>query len=176
MAAKTLREKAVLAALGAGAVYALTALWGFTSCAKSWESSAKKEKRAFEIYERERNMISQRAEWDELYAEEASQIPVVEGAQSADTIWMGVMDGIATANNIFITERKPGREEESGDMQQTTVDIRWTGAVESLVKFMYDLENTDKGKFDVQSLSFSPGKKKGYMGGTMTLVCIFKRK
>ena len=60
-------------------------------------------------------------------------------------------------------------------MLETCVDVKWTGAVESLVKFMYALENTEKGKFDVKSLSFSSGKRKGFMSGSMTLICIFKR-
>lgn len=169
-------EKTVIAALVTLAVYAATAAWWFIGCGKSWEDSAKRLARAEDTYLKERKTIAGRAEWERRYAEEASQIPVVEAGQGSDTFWMGVMDEIAKKNNIFVTERKPGREEEAGDMQQVTVDIRWTGAVESLVKFMYELENTPKGKFDVQSLGFSPGKKKGYMSGTMTLVCIFKRK
>lgn len=171
-----MKERAAMAALGVAAAYALAAGYWFVAGAQSWTDARKKLARAEASYEKERKTISERSLWDERYDEEASQIPVVEAGQGADTIWMGVMDAIAEKSNVFVTERRPGKEEVSGDMQQTTVDIRWNGAFESLVKFLYALENSDQGKFDVQSINFAPGKRKGYLSGSMTLVCIFKRK
>ena len=174
--AASVKEKAVMAGLGVAALYALAAGFWFVKGRYSWEDARKTLARTEANLQKERRTISERAMWDGLYNEEASRIPVVEAGQSADTVWMGVMDEIAADTSIFITERKPGKVEDAGDMKQTTVDIRWSGAFESLVKFLYELENTDKGKFDVQSLSFSPGKRKGYLGGNMTLVCVFKEK
>lgn len=171
-----MKERALVAALCVAAAYAFAAGYWFIFGEQSWKDAQKKLKRTQDAYERERKTISQRTMWDERYDEEASQIPVVEAGQGADTVWMGVMDAIAKESNVFVTERRPGKEEVSGDMQQTTVDIRWNGAFESLVKFLYALENSDKGKFDVQSINFAPGKRKGYLSGSMTLVCIFKRK
>ena len=65
--------------------------------------------------------------------------------------------------------------ESIGNMDEVNLDVKWTGALESLVKFIYELENSDAGKFDVSALNFSPGKRQGYLGGSMTLKCIFKR-
>ncbi len=169
------KERAVICGLAMFALYAAAAGYWFVKGRYAWEDAAKTLQRVKTAVEKERRTISERSKWDELYDEEASRIPVVEAGQGADTVWMGVMDGIAKETNIFVTERRPGKEEVSGDMQQTTVDIRWSGAFESLVKFLYALENSEKGKFDVQSLNFSPGKRKGYLSGSMTLVCIFKR-
>ena len=171
----SLKEKAVFAGLGVFLAYALGAGWWMMSGKASIEDAKKQMERAKSICEREKRLISERPEWDERYEEEAALIPEVGDGDNSDTVWMSVMDKIAQDNSVFITERRPGKEEMSGDMQQTTVDIKWTAALESLVKFMHELENTDDGKFDIQSLSFSPGKRKGFLSGTLTLTCIFKR-
>ena len=51
----------------------------------------------------------------------------------------------------------------------------WEGALESLVKFMHELENTTEGMFDVGYLNFKPSSKKGYMKGSFTLTCAYMR-
>ena len=174
MVSKSLKEKAVFSALGILVLYAGTIGWWFlASSSRSKAVKRYEDQRA--VVMREKKMISEKKLWEERYEEEASLVPLLDEAQSADTVWMRVIGDIASMNNVFISDIKPGTEEIAGDMLETSVDIKWTGAVESLVKFMYALENTDKGKFDVQSLSFSSGKRKGFMSGSMTLVCIFKR-
>ena len=121
-------------------------------------------------------MIGERELWDERYEAEASQIPVVEEGQGSDTVWMRIVGDVAKKNNVFVSDIKAGRRMESiGNMDEVNLDVKWTGALESLVKFIYELENSDAGKFDVSSLNFSPGKRQGYLGGSMTLKCIFKR-
>ena len=171
----SLREKAVLAVAGAVVVYALTAAYWFMSAKKSWADSRKRLDRTRAAAASEEKTISERSYWDDRYEDEASQIPVVDEGKGSDTVWMRVIGDLARQNNIFVSDVKPGKEEEAGDMTQITVDVHWTAAVESLVKFMYALENTDLGKFDVKYLHFTPSRKQGYMGGTMTLACIFKR-
>lgn len=177
MAAISLKEKAVFAGLGILLLYVFTVLWWFMQ-ADERAAEKKKLKSAKEQVLREQKTISQRAYWDELYEQEASRIPVLAEGQGADTVWMRTIEDIAASNHVFVSEFKPGKEdveEWSGDMQKISVDIKWTAAVESLVKFLYELQNTDQGKFDVQALNFSPSRRQGFMSGSMTLICIYKR-
>lgn len=174
--AMSLREKAVLAGLGVFVLYALTVVYFIFAGRAQWTAAAKKYNDAKAKYERERRVISERALWDRRYEEEASLIPVVDDGKGADTAWMRVIGDIASTNFLFVSTLKASGEREMEDMKQTTVDMTWNGAFESLVKFMWEIENTDRGKFDIQSLSFSQGKAKGYLSGNMTLNCIFKRK
>ena len=51
----------------------------------------------------------------------------------------------------------------------------WEGALESLVKFMHEIENTSEGMFDMGSLNFKPSAKKGYLKGSFTLTCAYMR-
>ena len=174
--AMSLREKAAAAILGVVMLYALTAVYWFVGGAAAWKDAATNYKRSKDACERERKTISERSLWDQRYEEEASRIPVVDDGKGADTAWMRVVGDIAATNYLFVSTMKASSEQEMDDMKQTTVDMSWSGAFESLVKFMYELENTDRGKFDIQSLNFSQGKAKGYLSGSMTLNCIFKRK
>lgn len=173
--ARSLREQAVLAALGAAALFGLTGAYWAIKAKPQWADARKKLENVKRGYEREADMISQREEWEERYVEEASQIPVVDGAQGADTMWMRVIGEVAKANNVFVKELKPGKIEPMGDMDSVKVDVKWDGALESLVKFMHALESSDEGKFDVFALSLNQTKKQGYLSGSMTLTCIFKR-
>jgi len=174
--AMSLREKAVFAGLGVFALYALTVAYFFLAGRAQWTAAADKYERAKATCERERKVISERSLWDQRYEEEASRIPVVDDGKGADTAWMRVIGDMASSNFLFTSTLKAAGETDMDDMKQTTVDIAWSGAFESLVKFMWEIENTDKGKFDITFLSFSQGKAKGYLSGNMTLNCIFKRK
>ncbi len=176
MAARSLREKAVLGILGVVLAFAALAGYWFTKGKPAYEAARKILANKRNAFEREEKMIGERELWDERYESEASQIPVVEDGQGTDTVWMRIVGDIAKENNVFVSDIKASRREESiGDMDQVNLDVRWTGALESLVKFMYELENSESGKFDVSALNFSPGRRQGYLGGTMTLKCIFKR-
>lgn len=177
MGSMSLKEKAVLAGLAVVIVYALTIGWWFLG-SSGRAAEKKKWHNARAQVQKERTTISERGLWEERYEEEASRIPVIASDQGADTVWMRAIEDIAASNHVFVSEFKPGKEDSedwSGDMQKISVDIKWTAAVESLVKFMYELQNSDQGKFDVQYLSFTQGKRQGFVSGNMTLVCIFKR-
>lgn len=173
--AKSRGERAVMATLAAVAAFAALAGWVFWKSKPEWIAANKKLENVRATCAREEKMISERATWDELYEEEASRIPVLAGGQGTDTVWMRMIGDLAKRDNVFVTEMKPGKAEVAGDMEEVKVDVRWTAALESLVRFMYDLENHEEGRFDVHSISFSQGKRQGYLGGNMTLTCIFKR-
>ena len=49
------------------------------------------------------------------------------------------------------------------------------GSLEALVKFMYELENTEEGMFAITDLNFRPSSKKGYLRGSFTLNCAYMR-
>jgi hypothetical protein len=61
-------------------------------------------------------------------------------------------------------------------MERIIFDVKWTGAMESVVKFLYSLQNYDKGVLDVQTLAFAPlTKQQGFLKGSMTIVCMFMK-
>ena len=145
----SLKEKAVLATVMMALLYAVAvALW-FTSQSAAWAKAAKTYARAKATF---------------------------EAGKATDTTWLGKMDALAAKHHISISQRQSGKEVESGEVLELPIEVRsWEGALESLVKFMHELENTDEGMFDIRSISFKPSSKKGYLKGSFTLTCAYMR-
>ncbi len=172
----SLREKAVLSSLGMILLYGLAiALW-FTSQEAAWRKAAKTYERAKSQYESERRLIGEKAKWNQAYEDEKALMPTFEVGKSTDTTWLGKMDSLAAKHHITISQRQSGKETESGEVLELPIEVKnWEGALESLVKFMHELENTDEGMFDIRSLNFKPSSKKGYLKGSFTLTCAYMR-
>ena len=178
MAGMSLKEKAVLGGLGMVALYAVTVVLGMTMFRKAWTEAMDKRDNVAKNLAKEQRVISQKEKWESDYEEEVNKIRVMQDDQGSDTFWIGVIQDLATANHITIGRQKPSRETVADEMCKMTVDIEWIGALESLVRFLHDLETTDQGKFDVQSISVNPytkNKRPGFLNGKMTLVCVFRR-
>ena len=176
MSGMSLREKAVLSSIVMVLLYGLAvALW-FMSQEAAWKKAAKAYDRAKAQYESERRLIGEKAKWNQAYEDEKALMPTFEAGKSTDTTWLGKMDALAAKHNITISQRQSGKETESGEVLELPLEVKnWEGALESLVKFMHELENTDEGMFDIRSLNFKPSSKKGYLKGSFTLTCAYMR-
>lgn len=176
MAVRSLKEKAVLGALGMAALYALAVAVWFMSASGAWASAKKKHDSAVKRIAREDRMIAEKDKWDQAYRDEVLQIRELDSGQNPDTFLYGLVQDIAGRNHITVSSQKTNKEGVADEMKRMTVDIEWTGALESLVKFLYELETTDEGKFDVEAINFNPyTKRPGFLTGKMTLTCIYRR-
>ncbi len=172
----SLKEKAVLAIIGTVLLYALAVVLWFVSQEAAWTKASKTYKRACETYEKECRLIAEKQKWNDAYEEEKSQMPTFEFGKTTDTTWLQKMDELAEKHHISISQRQGGAEIEKGDVLELPIEVRnWEGALESLVKFLHELENTSDGMFDVGYLSFKPSSKKGYLKGSFTLTCAYMR-
>ena len=162
----SLREKAVLSSLGMILLYGLAiALW-FTSQEAAWRKAAKTYERAKSQYESERRLIGEKAKWNQAYEDEKALMPTFEVGKSTDTTWLGKMDSLAAKHHITISQRQSGKETESGEVLELPIEVKnWEGALESLVKFMHELENTEEGMFAITDLSFRPSSKASAASG-----------
>ena len=176
MARMSLKEKAILTGVGILILYIVTVAFWFLRSNSRMLAKKKLKNEELKVL-REKKEIGRQAEWEELYEEAVGDIPVIENGKSADTEWMRIIGDIAKDNNIKIDDIKEVRDdaEPSSEMQCKVFDVAWTGAVESIVKFLYTLQNTKVGLFDVKTLNFSPiVKQQGFMKGKMTIICMFK--
>ncbi len=172
----SLREKAILAIVGMALLYALAVVLWFVSQESAWKKAARTYRRACDTYEKELRLISERQKWNDAYEDEKSQMPTFAFGKTTDTTWLQKMDELAERHHISISQRQGGAEVEKGDVLELPIEVRnWEGALESLVRFLHELENTSEGMFDVASLSFKPSSKKGYLKGSFTLTCAYMR-
>ncbi len=176
MGKMNLREKAVLAILGAVLLYALAAVLGFTVAAGQWERAAKQYRSACQKYAAEKRLIGEKSKWVAAYEEEKAHMPFFEEGKSTDTTWLQKMDELAVKHHISISQRQGGEEIVAGEVLELPIDVKtWEGALESLVKFLHELENTDDGMFDIRAIALKPSAKKGYLRGSFTLTCAYMR-
>lgn len=172
----SLREKATLAVVGVIALYAFAVILWFTAQESAWAKAAKAYAKAKTTYQNECKLISEKQKWNQAYEDEKAQMPTFEFGKATDTTWLQKMDELAEKHHISITQRQGGKEIEKGDVLELPIEVRtWEGALESLVRFMHELENTSEGMFDIGSLSFKPSSKKGYLKGSFTLTCAYMR-
>lgn len=172
----SLREKAVLAVLGMVFLYFLAATLWFLSQRDAWRKAARSYAQAHKTYLDECKLISERQKWNQAYEDEKALMPTFEAGKATDTTWQRKMEEIATRNHISISQRQVGKEVEAGDVYELPIEVKsWEGALESLVKFLHELENTDEGMFDVRMINMRPSSKRGYLKGSLTVTCAYMR-
>lgn len=176
MSETSLKEKAVLATLGVVALYAVAALLWFFMQRDAWKKAAKDYSRARNAYEAECQLIADKAKWNQAYEDEKAAMPMFAAGKATDTTWQRKMDELALKHHVVISQRQAGKEIEAGEVLELPIEVRnWEGALESLVRFLHELENTTEGMFDVRSISFKPSSKRGYLRGSFTLTCAYMR-
>lgn len=176
MSGGTLREKAVLATLVMIGLYAVAAAVWFLSAESAWKKAARDYEKQKATYAAEKKKIGEKRLWDERYETEKAAMPSFPAGTDTDTHWLKVMDEMAAAHKVQISQRQGGKEEQVDDVYELPIEVRsWEGSLEALVKFMHELENTDKGMFSICALNFKPSSKKGYLRGSFTLKCAYMR-
>ena len=172
----SLKEKALGAILGMIVLYAVAAgLWFF--CQESaWKKAAKAYEKARDAYRNECRLIERKPEVKEAYESAKANIPTFESGKATDTTWLRKVGELAEKHHIVIGQRQAAKEVEAGEVLELPIEIRsWEGSLESLVKFMHELENTSEGMFDIRALNLKPSSKKGYLKGSMTVTCAYMR-
>ncbi len=172
----SLREKAVLSVLGMVLLYFLAVGLWFMSQKDAWRKAARSYAQARKTYRDECRLIAERQKWNQAYEDEKALMPTFEEGKATDTTWQRKMEEIATKNHISISQRQVGKEDEAGDVYELPIEVKsWEGALESLVKFLHELENTDEGMFDVRMINMRPSSKRGYLKGSLTVTCAYMR-
>ncbi len=169
------RERAVTAMLVVALVYAATAGFWFAKQNAAWKKAANAYEAARSKYEKECELISREKECEEEYEAERMKMRTFREGRATDTEWVGIIDEIAASNHIQISSLQANAEVVAGEVLELPVEVKsWEGALESLVKFMYEVETTTRGMFDFGYISFQPGKP-GYFRGKFTLTCAYVR-
>jgi len=174
---RSLREKAVMATLGVIVLYAIAVATWFLSAEGSWRKAARGYAKAKVVYQGEVKLIGEKRKWTEAYENEKKAMPTCKVGEATDTIWLPMLDGFAMTNHIAISSSQAGAEIEAGDVLELPIEVKsWEGSLESLARFMYELENTEEGMFDITRLSVKPiSSKPGYLRGSFTLNCAYMR-
>ena len=174
----TLKQKAVVATLAVVALYVGVVLFWFVSAEKTWKKSAAAYRNAKSNYEKETRLIGEKGYWEEACEKEQAAMLMFDTDKATDTTWLQKTDEVAASNLVQVTSRK-SQEEASTEVGENVrvlpITASWDASLQALVKFMYSLENSDEGLFDFAKLVFKPSAKKGYLKGTFTVNCAYRR-
>ena len=77
------------------------------------------------------------------------------------------------ANGVNLISRDAEKETLRGNMYEVAVNCKWEGKLESLTRFLFDLQKEDV-ILDVSQLNVSPNEKKVLRGG-FTVYCSYSR-
>lgn len=175
----SIREKAVISVFGVVALYIGAVCFWFMGQEREWSKAARTYERAVRTYNDQAELIAQRHEWVERFEDEKSKIVMFKEGTDTDTTWQRKMNEIAARHNVFISSSQAGKAvvgEDVEELEELEIEVKtWEGSLESLVKFMYELETTAEGMFDLKSLNFKPSPKSGYMKGNFVLTCAYMR-
>lgn len=171
------RDRMIAAVFGVIVMYALAAGMWFMGQEQTWNVASKKYESAVKKTQREKNLIAQRAEWNDAYEAEREKMPVFsEEAKDVDTHWLSRMDSIAQKCNVGISQRQAGEQVMAGDVYEQPIDVRrWEATITSLVKFMHSLETEKETMFDIREISIKPSSRKGFLTGSFKLACAYMR-
>ena len=123
----------------------------------------------------ENALIAARDEWNARYEKVRELMPIFPRDKDVDTHWLNIMDSAATRDGLAIARRQTSKEAQIGDVYELPIDCKdWEGTLESLVKFLYDL-NKEGAMLDVRQLFVRPSNKPGFLKGTFTLYCAYMR-
>lgn len=171
-----MRERALIAVVVMVVLYAIAAATWFLSAESSWRKAARAYNKAKTTYASECKLISEKNEWTEAYETEKAAMPTFEIGKATDTTWLDKMDQLALDHKILISQRQAGAEIEADEVLELPIEVRsWEGSLPALVKFMYALETSKEGMFDLSQINFKPSSKRGYLRGSFTLNCAYMR-
>ena len=168
------REQNMLMVTVVIVLYAFAAL-SFKKQVANWKAAQRVYATAQKELQEENALIAARADWAARYEQVRELMPVFPRDKDVDTHWLNLMDQAATKDGLTIARRQTNKEAEVGDVFELPIDCKdWEGTLESLVKFLYDL-NQEGAMLDVRQLYVRPSNKPGILKGTFTLYCAYMR-
>lgn len=171
----SLKEKALVGGLLVVVLYLALALAWFMKFRHTWRSTRESYEEMQRTVEKEDRLCSERAHWDEVYDQEVGKIKKID-QQNADVYWNREIFNLAKQHHVQLEDSTLKADKDIDVMGQMTIKAKWTGALSSLVNFLHALEGNEIGNFDVLQLDIRPAKEKqGFLRGTITLACVYRR-
>lgn len=176
MGETSLKDRAVIAVVVVIALYAVAVVTWFMYAESAWKRSNAAYDREKQRFEKEEKLISERGTWNASYEKEKAAMPTFEAGKATDTTWLRKVEALARTNLVLVTSIRTGDEVEVGEVLELPIEIDASeGSLEAFVRFMHALENSSEGMFDIREISLKPGKKKGYLTGSLSITCAYMR-
>jgi len=168
------REVGLGITTGALLLFGLTFLVGAPKI-KVWQERIETQKAQAQRIEVAKRLVGDRARWDERLANLHTRLTRYPVAMDVTADYLKILERVAKDNNITLVKRKPQKEKPQGDCYEMPIDCTWEGDLNSLVHFLYALDQENV-TMDMENLSVklvAGGKER--LKGNFTLMCIYTR-
>ncbi len=166
------RELGLLWATGIVTLFGLTYLLAQPSV-KAWKdlrASQMEVERKIQAAER---LKSQGPQWEAKLADFRRQLPQYPPDKDVTADLLIRIEKLASANGLTLPSRDVEKEAQKGDMHELAVNCKWEGKLESLVRFLFALQNEDA-ILDTSQLTVAPSEKR-VLRGSFTVYCSYSR-
>jgi Tfp pilus assembly protein PilO len=140
---------------------------------KEWRVLDDKKQEAEHQVANQQRLIAQAPKWDAKLTEQKKKLPTHPQGKDVTTDLQILIERLAKANGVNLISRDAGKETLRGNMYEVAVNCKWEGKLESLTRFLFDLQKEDV-ILDVSELTISPNEKKVLRGG-FTVYCSYSR-
>ena len=158
-----------------GVVLLFLPTWYFFAAPRLAEARDKRDKQAATTADlaTERRMMDQKGVWQAKIAESLKSLTAYPDAQDVTADMLIKVEGLANQNTLTLTRREPQKEKRHGDIGTLDIKCNWEGTLESLIRFLFALQQ-DHGMLDVSQL-YIKAENKGALKGTFTINCSYVR-
>ena len=119
-------------------------------------------------------LVAEKGKWAGEVEGLNKMLPSFPVGKEVDVHWLSVIEQVASNNGLKLIKRQKGDEKQVGDVYELPIECReWQANLDSLVRFLFDLQNQGA-MLDVRQLLVEP-KGKGVLGGRFVLYCAFTR-
>ena len=168
------REVGLGITTGALLLFGLTFLVGAPKI-KVWQERIETQKAQAQRIEVAKRLVGDRARWDERLVNLHTRLTRYPVAMDVTADYLKILERVAKDNNITLVKRRPKKEKPQGDCYEMPIDCTWEGDLNSLVHFLYALDQENV-TMDMENLSVklvAGGKER--LKGNFTLMCIYTR-
>ncbi len=142
---------------------------------KVWKETRESRQRLTERIALLERLVQQQGTWSQRLDVLKTKLVRYAADQDVTADYLKILERVAQDSLLNLEQRRPQSEKRHGDLYRLAIDCTWEGKLESLVRFLYALDQEEVA-MDVEELTVSlVPSGQGRMKGTFTLMCIYGR-
>ncbi len=140
---------------------------------REWKDLRDKQADAARRIQATERLNAQAPQWERKLAEFRKKLPQYPPEKDVTADLLIRIEKMASAHGLTLPSRDSEKEVLKGDMYELAVNCKWEGKLDSLVHFLFDVQNEDA-ILDVSQLTVSPNEKR-VLRGSFTVYCSYSR-
>lgn len=113
-----------------------------------------------DIIQRSENLLAREEQWRERVERLRARLPEYAGDERVASTIMKTLEARAAEAGLDLLKATPEKERPVGELYEITINYRWEGSLNSLVRFLYNLQSKSV-NMEIGKLSASPASRPG---------------